>query len=145
MGFMLYNPVSLIPLTLILTTSRFLASKLSWAGSAAVTLVALTSGLMGAAWVPNPFVLWPFSVLGEHTLPELIGKSFAFHIVPPSEVSYSSEAGFASLFRWQIQESAARFCILLLAWALCLVIITMIDRRRRSASKLQSIAAAPGG
>jgi len=36
MGFLLWNPFTLVPLTLILTASRFLGSKLSWACSLAV-------------------------------------------------------------------------------------------------------------
>jgi hypothetical protein len=134
LGFVLWNPFTLVPLTLILTASRFLVSKLSWAASTAVTLVGFTFGLVGALWVPNPVVLWPFSVLGEHTLPELVGKLFTFHIVPPSGVSYSTDAGIQSLFPWQIQECGARFCILIIAWAACLVTIRMIDRRVRTAN-----------
>ena len=129
LGFMLWNPFSLIPLTLALTASRFLVARLNWPSAAAVTIVCLTAVLGGAVWVPNPIVLWPFSVLGEHTLPELIGELFTFHIVPAPRGSYSSTAGLQSLCRWQLLECGARFCILLIGWTGGLVAIWRIDRR----------------
>ena len=54
LGFMLLNPLSLIPLTLILVASRFLACKLSKPSAAAVMLLGLTLVLVGAFWVPEP-------------------------------------------------------------------------------------------
>src|SRR5207249_538966 len=91
--------------------------------------------VVGALWVPNPIVLWPFSVLGEHTLPELIGKLFTFHIVPSPAVNYSSPDSFQSLFRWQVFECGARFCILIVGWIASLLAIWIIDGRLRTANK----------
>lgn len=144
MGFMLWNPFTLIPLTLILTSSRFLVAKLSGVSSTAVTLAGLAFVVVATLWVPNPVLLWPFSILGEHALPELIGELFTFHIVPSPGGSYSASAGFQSLFRWQIEECGARFCILLIGWTACLVTIWIIDGRLRTAKSVQPTAAAPG-
>jgi hypothetical protein len=130
LGLMLYNPVSLIPLTMVLAASGILALKLPRLSAAVAVVVGLAGLLVGAFWVPNPLVLWPISVLGEHTLPELIGEFFTFHIVPSPEGSYSLPAGMQSLFRWQLMECGARLCILILAWTACLVAIWRIDRRR---------------
>jgi len=128
-GFLFGNPFTLVPLTLILTASRFLSAKLSWTASAGVALVGLSIILAGAVWVPNPILLWPFSVLGEHTFAELIGKLFTFHIVPSPAESYSTEAGFRSLIRWQIEECGARFLLLMACWTVCIVTIRFIDKR----------------
>jgi hypothetical protein len=141
---MLWNPFTLIPLTLILTSSRFLVAKLSGVSSTAVTLTGLAFVVVATFWVPNPVLLWPFSILGEHTLPELIGELFTFHIVPSPGGSYSASAGFHSLFRWQIEECGARFCILLIGWTACLVTIWIMDGRLRTSKSLQPTAAAPG-
>jgi hypothetical protein len=145
LGFMFWNPVTLIPLTLILITSRFLMSKLSKLSSAAVTVVGLIVVLVGAFWVPNPIMLWPISILGEHTLPELIGELFTFHIVPSPGGSHNATASFQSLFRWQIEECGARFCILVIGWTACLVTIWIIDGRLRTSERsLHPTAAVPG-
>ena len=81
-------------------------------------------------------MLWPVSILGEHTLAELIGGLFAFHIVPAPDVSYASSASFQLLFRWQLFECGARFCILVVAWTTCFVAIWTFDGRLRTASEL---------
>jgi len=85
--------------------------------------------------VPNPIISWPFSVLGEHTLQELIDEVFTFHLVPAPEASYTTSAGFWSLCRWQIAECGARFCVLMVAWAACLVTICRIDMRLKPVNK----------
>ncbi len=144
LGFILIMPFLLVPLALILTASRFLASKLSRASSAAVVLAGLAFILVGTLWVPNPVVFWPFSILGEHTVPELIGELFAFHIVPAPKGSYASPEAMQSLLRWQLLECGARWCVLMIGWAASLVTIWIIDRRLRTANKsLQATAAAP--
>jgi len=134
LGFLLWNPFSLVPITLILTASRLLMSKLSRASSAAVALVGLAVLLVGALWVPNPIALWPFSTLGEHTLPELIGQLFTFHIVPSPQVSYDSAEGFQALIRWQLMECGARFCVLVIGWTTCLAAIRRIDAGHKTNS-----------
>jgi len=142
LGFMSWDPFSRIVLSVILAASGFLVSRLNKTFSAAITVVGLTAVMVGACWVPNPIVLWPVSVLGEHTLPELIGELFTFHIVPSPEFSYGSSAGFDSLFRWQLLESGARFCILIIGWAACLAAIWKIGRRLRTAN--ESLGGMPG-
>jgi hypothetical protein len=132
LGLMLWNPVTLVPLTLILITSRFLMSKLNKLSSAAVAVVGLTVVLVGAFWVPNPIVLWPLEIFGEHTLTELIGELFTFHIVP-------SPASFQFLFQWQIEECGARFCILVIGWTACLVMIWIIDGRLRTVEGVEGV------
>ena len=145
LAFMLVIPPLLIPLALILTASGFLASKLHRLSSAVVILIGLTAVLVGAIWVPNPIALWPISILDGHTLPELIGELFPFHIVPSPEGSSSSSIGAEALFRWQLMECGARFCILILVWIACLVAIWRIDRRLKRANKsLQPTTIAPG-
>ncbi|MGO9203486.1 MAG: hypothetical protein ACLQM8_23435 [Limisphaerales bacterium] len=139
LGFMFCNPFSLVPIALILTASRFLMSKLCRSSSAAVTLAGFAAVLVGVFWVPNPIVLWPFSMMssarGEPTLTELIGQLFMFHIVPAPRLSYSSDGSLLPLFRWQITECAARFCILIIAWTGCLAAIWTMDRRGRTANR----------
>lgn len=147
LGLMLYNPFSLIPLTLILAASGVLALKLKRSKrsySAAITLVSLGFLFLGAFWVPNPILLWPFSVLGEHSVPELIGELFTFHIVPAPQVSYSSSAGFDSLFRWQLMEIGARLCVLVMGWTVFLVAMWRIDRRRQGANPLNGMPGSEG-
>jgi len=144
LGMLLWNPFTLIPLTQMLTASRFLVAKLRGVPSAAIMLAGLAFVLVGAFWVPNAVVLWPVSILGEHTLPELIGELFTFHIVPSPGGSYGASADFQSLFRWQIEECGARFCILIIGWTACLVTIRIIDGRLRTAKPLQPTADAPG-
>lgn len=144
LGLMLYNPFSLIPLTLILAASGVLALKLRRSCSAAITLVCLAFVILGAFWVPNPILLWPFSVLGEHSVPELIGELFTFHIVPAPEVSYGSSAGFDSLFRWQLMEIGARLCVLIMGWTIFLVAMWRIDRRLRGANPLNGMPGSEG-
>jgi hypothetical protein len=129
LGVMLWCPVTLIPLTLILVASRFLVSRLSRLSAAAVAFVGVTGILVGAFWVPNPIVLWPLNVFGEHRLPELIDELFAFHIVPSPPLSYDSLGGMEALNRWQIIECGARFCILNLVWIACLVAIWTANNR----------------
>ena len=142
LGFILLNPLTIVPLTLILTTSRFLALKLGWVYSAIASFVGLTFILVGAFWVPNPIILWPISILGEHTLSDLIGGLFAFHIVPSPGGSNNTSAGFEPLFRWQFEECGARFCILIMAWTLCLATILIIQKRVRTAKSRQPSVAA---
>jgi hypothetical protein len=143
LAFMLLNPVTFSMFSLILTASGFLVSKLSWLSSAAAILVGLTFLLIGAFWVPNPVILWPISILGDHTLPELIGELFTFHIVPSPGGSIGTSAGMDSLVRWQIEECGARFCILMIVWTVCLVTIWIIDRKLRTDKSLQLTAASP--
>jgi hypothetical protein len=146
LGLILWQPFTLVPLTLIIIGSRFLGSKLNRARSAAVTLVGFAFVLVGAFWVPNPIVLWPFSMMSDHErmLPEMIGQLFTFHVVPSPGLSYGTSAGFRGLIRWQIEECGARFCILIIAWIACLVAISIIDRRIRKTTSLQPATAATG-
>ena len=139
LGFMLYNPFSLIPLTLILAASAFLALKLRRSCSAAITLVALAFVILGAFWVPNPILLWPISVLGAHRVPELIGELFTFHIVPAPGVSYGSSSGFDFIFRWQLMEIGARLCVLIMGWTVFLAAMWRIDRRLRGSNPLNGM------
>jgi hypothetical protein len=134
LGFLLLNPISLITISLIFTASQFLASKLSKASSVTVITSGLAVVLAGAFWVPNPFTLWPMEILGDHTLPELIGRLFTFHIIPSPGVSLNAPVGFDALIRWQVKECATRFCILITAWIACLVTIWIIDRRLKQSN-----------
>ena len=129
-SFLLVQPIGLIPLTLGLTISRYLCSKMGPLSAIAVAIVSIGAVLIAAYWVPNPFILWPFSVLGEHTLQELIGEVFTFHIIPTPEISYSSPASFNLLIRWQAFESGTRFLILLAGWSGCLFTVWKFDRGR---------------
>ncbi len=136
LGFILVNPFSLIPITLILTVSRFLLPRLRRVSFMAVAVVGIAFVLVGAFWVPNPIALWPISIMGnERTFPNLIGELFTFHIIPAPKISYDSTAAFESLFRWQIMECGARFCIVIAGWTACLAAIWVIGRRPRIANK----------
>jgi hypothetical protein len=144
LGFILVMPFLLIPLALILTASRFLTLKLSRASSAAVVLAGFAFILVGTLWVPNPVVFWPISVLGEHTVPELICELFAFHIVPAPKGSYASPDTMQSLLRWQLLECGVRWCLLMIGWIASLVTIWKIDRRLSTVNNsLQATAAPP--
>jgi len=144
LGFMLLNPAMVSLFSLILTASSFLVPKLSRVSSAAIILAALASLLIGAFRVPNPVILWPFSVLGDHTLPELIGELFTFHLVPPPAGILGTSAGMHSLMRWQIEECGVRFCILMTVWTACLMTIWIIDKRLGTGKSLQPTTDAPG-
>lgn len=136
LGLMLLFPIPLIPLTLICTASLILLSKLSRPFSVAVVLAGLSAILVGALWVPNPFVLWPFSILGNAPVHELIGQLFTFHLVPSPEGSLDD--AFRDLVRWQRSECAARLSILMIAWVACLVGIWMIHNHSRRTQSWQS-------
>ena len=129
LGLILYNPISLFPVSLFLAASGILALRVRRSSSAAITFLGFAFLILGAFWVPNPIVLWPVSVLGEHSLPELIDELFTFQLVPAPELSYDSSAGFDALIRWQLMEAAARLFLLLLAWASCLFAIWKMDRK----------------
>ena len=130
LSFMLWNPFTLIPLALILTSSRFMVSKLSRSSSAAVAGAVVV--LLAALWVPNSIILWPISVLGEHPLPELISKVFTWHVVPSPKMGYSSPSSFDALIRWQVFEFGARFVILNIGWTACIAAIWTNDKKIRT-------------
>ena len=130
LAFMLLNPVTLVPMALIFTKSRFLVAKLPRGLSVMGILVGLAFVLAGACWVPNPIILWPMEILGDHPLAELIGQVCPFHIVPSPGGDLMTSDSFDSLFRWQIEECAARFGILITTWVACLAPIGMINQRQ---------------
>jgi len=142
--FMLLNPLTVVPLALILTASRFLVSKSSWAAAIVASLVGLTFLLVGVSWVPNPIILWPMDILGEHMVPDLVGELFTFHIVPAPGGSNMAAAGFDPIFRWQIEECGARFSIIIMGWTLCLVTIWIFQERMKTAKLLWPKVAASG-
>jgi hypothetical protein len=130
LGLTLCNPITLIPLALILVTSQFLASRLSRLSAAAVVFVDVTGVLIGAFWVPNPIVLWPFEIFGgPPTLRELIDNLFPIHIVPASAISLDSPGGFEAMIRWPFIEWGARFCVLIVVWVACLLAIRTAEKR----------------
>jgi hypothetical protein len=139
LGILLYNPCWLVPLALIFAASRVLALKLNRSCCAAIALAGLMFVMLGAFWVPNPILFWPISVLGEHTVLELVGELFTFHIVPAPEVGYLSSAGFDSLIRWQLMEIGARFGVIIIGSSVFLAAIWRIARRRRAAHPRGSV------
>ena len=111
LGFILVNPFSLIPITLILTVSRFLLPRLRRVSFMAVAVVGIAFVLVGAFWVRNPIALWRISIMGnERTFPNLIGELFTFHIIPAPKISYDSTAAFESSFggkSWNAERDSA--------------------------------------
>jgi hypothetical protein len=95
----------------------------------AIFALLFRTAILGAFWVPNPVVLWPFNVIGDHSLPELTDSLFTFHIVPSPQLNYASSAGFYALFHWQLMEIGARLCVLIMAWAIFLATMRRIRRR----------------
>ena len=147
MAFMLLIPPLLVPLTLFFTWSLLLGAKLGRVSAVAVAVVVVAFAVAGSLWVPNPVVDWPISILGDHTVAELVGELFPFHIVPTpgAGVDLGSASGFHSLVHWQFEECSARFGILMSLWAGYLVTIWKVDRKLSTARTLRPTAVLPGG
>jgi len=136
-------PSSLCLFSIILAVSVVLfVSRRKWLTRAAIICLAVACLVGSSLWVPNPFVRWPISILGDHDDRQLIRELFPVHVVNPDWIT---SGGMDITGRWCIAEAMARGVLVAGMWSVALLVIARLTRPKEAANKqMQVLVGKPG-